>query len=208
MQEMEMRAREQYARASSELTTTMIVSFQYTQSADIVEHLNPQSLPAKIRYYLSFCKTTQYFDIRDHKSNQESNIVCSRAPEPEDIIWGNVEVPFCIWFVRKLLTWLIMLVISGALFGVVWGTSKAQVDGAGMWSSVLLGLFVTLANMLSKFTLRKVSPFEKDFTETDRQRGILLKGLLVSAVNWTIPAVVTNVVSENNNFYGFNGLVY
>ena len=56
--------------------------------------------------------------------------------------------------------------------------------------------------------MRKVSPFEKDFTETDRQRGILLKGLLVSAFNWTVPVVVTAVANENRNFYGFNGLVY
>ena len=36
MHEMESRVREQYARASSELTTTMIVSFQHTQSADLI----------------------------------------------------------------------------------------------------------------------------------------------------------------------------
>ena len=62
------------------MTTTVLVSFDYTQSADIIEHLNPHVIPAKIRYYLSFCKSTQYFDIRDFKSNQESDIICSRAP--------------------------------------------------------------------------------------------------------------------------------
>ena len=72
------------------MTTTMIVSFDYSQSADIVEHLNPQTIPAKIRYILSFCKSTQYFDIRGYMSNEESNIAASRAPEPEDIVWGNV----------------------------------------------------------------------------------------------------------------------
>ena len=56
--------------------------------------------------------------------------------------------------------------------------------------------------------LRKVSAFEKDFTETDRQRGILLKGLFVSAFNWIIPVVITTVANESRNFYGFNGLVY
>jgi hypothetical protein len=54
--------------------------------------------------------------------------------------------------------------------------------------------------------LRKLSPYEQDFTETDRQRGILLKGLFVMAINWTIPAIVTNAVNESYNFYGVNGL--
>jgi hypothetical protein len=56
-------------------------------------------------------------------------------------------------------------------------------------------------------TLRKISPYEKDFTETDRQRGILLKSLFVMAFNWTIPLTVTNVANENNNIYNANGYV-
>lgn len=56
--------------------------------------------------------------------------------------------------------------------------------------------------------LRKVSPYEKDFTETDRQRGILLKGLLVMAVNWTIPTVITSVTNENRNFYALSSQSY
>ena len=47
-----------------------------------------------------------------------------------------------------------------------------------------------------------------DFTETDRQRGILLKGLLISVVNWTVPVIITNATNESGNYYGYNGLVY
>ena len=50
----------------------------------------------------------------------------------------------------KILTWVLMLVISGILFGIVWGISEAQVRGTGIWSSVIIGLLVTLANMFSK----------------------------------------------------------
>lgn len=57
-------------------------------------------------------------------------------------------------------------------------------------------------------TLRRISQYEKDFTETDRQRGILLKGLFVMAINWIIPIVVTNVVNENKNFYALSSQSY
>ena len=55
-----------------------------------------------------------------------------------------------------MLTWLILLSISGILFGVVWGLSRSQKDGEGIWSSVLVGLSVALANMLSKCKGRSI----------------------------------------------------
>lgn len=51
------------------MTSTVFVTFHHNQTAEIIENLNPQNLPAKIRYYLSCKKSTQYFDIRDFKVN-------------------------------------------------------------------------------------------------------------------------------------------
>lgn len=82
LKEMEIKAREQYERANDRIKTTLIVTFDYNQSASIIEYLNPQTIPAKIRYVFSFCKSTQYFDIRDYITNSESDIVVSKAPEP------------------------------------------------------------------------------------------------------------------------------
>ncbi len=51
------------------MTSAVIVTFNYNQTAEIIENLNPQSLPAKIWYYLTCKKYTQYFDIRDFRAN-------------------------------------------------------------------------------------------------------------------------------------------
>lgn len=56
--------------------------------------------------------------------------------------------------------------------------------------------------------LRKISPYEKDFTETERQRGIMLKSLFVMAFNYIVPLVVTNVSNESENYFGLNGMAY
>ena len=107
-------------------------------------------MPAKIRYYLSFKKSTQYFNIRDFKFNEEAEIVASRAPEPEDIIWGNVAVPLKILLLRKLVVWLVMILISGFCLGAIYGLSLAQAGGATTWPSVAIGLVVAFLNMLTK----------------------------------------------------------
>lgn len=67
---MEMRAIEQYQRANERVKTTILITFDYNQSASIIEYLNPQTIPAKIRYLISACKSTQYFDIRDYLINE------------------------------------------------------------------------------------------------------------------------------------------
>jgi hypothetical protein len=69
VKEMEIRAREEYEKANPQLKTTVIVTFHCSQSADIIEHLNPQTIPAKIRYLITIFKSTQYFEIRDFVSN-------------------------------------------------------------------------------------------------------------------------------------------
>lgn len=150
--EMEIRAREQYQRANDRIKTTVLVTFDYNQSASIIEYLNPQTIPAKIRYLVSACKSTQYFDIRDNLINEESDIIASRAPEPEDIIWGNVAVPLSVLVIKKLLVWLVMIVLSGTLLGIIFGISFAQANGTGTWSSIFIGFLVSFFNLITKCT--------------------------------------------------------
>lgn len=147
---MEIRARESYQRANERVKTTILVTFDYNQSASIIEYLNPQTIPAKIRYLISACKSTQYFDIRDYLINEESDIIASRAPEPEDIIWGNVAVPLSVLAIRKLIVWLIMILLSGILLSIIYGLSFAQKNGTGIWSSIMVGFFVSFFNLITK----------------------------------------------------------
>jgi hypothetical protein len=43
-----------------------------------------------------------------------------------------------------------MIVLSGILLAIIFGLSFAQLSGAGMWSAILVGFFVTFFNMLTK----------------------------------------------------------
>lgn len=52
-----------------------------------------------------------------------------------------------------------------------------------------------------------MSAYERDGTDSDRQRGILIKSLIALTFNWIFtPVVITLVV--NLNFYYDNGTVY
>lgn len=83
-------------------------------------------------------------------SNSESDVIASRAPEPEDIIWGNVAVPISVLALRKLLTWALMIVLSGILLSIIYGISFAQKNGTGVWSSIFIGFLVAFFNLITK----------------------------------------------------------
>jgi hypothetical protein len=71
LQQMEDKAREQYKLPQGkDLKTIYFVTFKHNQSVNIIEELNPQSLPAKIRYLLTCCRSAQYFSVRDEQSNE------------------------------------------------------------------------------------------------------------------------------------------
>jgi hypothetical protein len=121
---MEVKAREQYRLPTDKnLKTTFFVTFKFNQSAHIIEDLNPQSIPAKIRYLVSCCRTAQYLTVRDN-SNQTITIPVSRAPDPEDLIWGNLKVSLLTRFLWKLLTWGVIILFLGITFGICYGFNK------------------------------------------------------------------------------------
>jgi len=59
-------------------------------------------------------------------------------------------VPLKIQFLRKLVTWGVMMLLSGVCLAIVYGLSFAQLGGATTWPSIAIGVIVTLFNMLTK----------------------------------------------------------
>ncbi len=70
--QMQQRIKQQYRKISEYNTagvTTFFVTFDNNQSAGIIEDLNPQTFPAKIRYIMSLFRSTQYFSIKNSRSS-------------------------------------------------------------------------------------------------------------------------------------------
>lgn len=148
---------------SEEITTTIFVSFESSQSANIIESVNPQSFSAKIRYVLSCCQSACYFKVKN-RSNEEISVSVSRAPEPEDIIWNNIGFPYESIICRKLLTYFILLLLLGASFGIVYGLTILQLTYNNSILSIAISLSITVINIVIGVAIRKLTSYEKDFT--------------------------------------------
>jgi len=110
--------------------------------------MNPQNFSDKIRYVLSCCQNALYFKI-NNQSNESLNIVVSKAPEPEDIIWENIGVSFQSIILRKLLTYFILLLLLGGSFGIVYVLTMLQMnDNSNQILSIAVSLSITVINII------------------------------------------------------------
>ena len=75
-------------------------------------------------------------------------IKVSRAPEPEDINWGNIGVDFCSIVIRKCLTYLVTGLLLGASFGIVYGLIQVQESSNNSILSYAITISITLINVL------------------------------------------------------------
>lgn len=127
----------------------MFATFAYNQNAAVIDDINPHTIPSYIRYVISCFRSAHYFKIRDERTNEELSISVTRAPEPEDIIWGNIEVPILTLVLRKGLVWLALFAMVGITYGIVYGITVVQMQNPTlMYLSFILALVITLMNML------------------------------------------------------------
>lgn len=87
--------------------------------------MNEEDFSGKLRYFINFCGSKKL-----HLPNSEGVMVKTyirQAPEPEDIIWNNLGRTSCELIKKKLMTYIVTLIILGISFAVVYGLSVAQV---------------------------------------------------------------------------------
>lgn len=109
--------------------------------------LNDPSFNSKLRYYLSCCQAGNRFKF--DRDGKEYNITIERAPEPEDVVWTNLGMSDGEIIKRKLITYLVTIVLLGASFGAVYGLSRAQMATQGnMILSLAISGVISFINVI------------------------------------------------------------
>ena len=77
------------------------------------------------------------------------DLTIARAPEPEDIIWGNIGHHNCAYYLRKLFTFTVTAVLLGISFGIVYGLTKAQqANDDNRYISIAISLTISIVNAI------------------------------------------------------------
>ena len=142
------------------------------------------------------------------------NLKIERAPEPEDIIWGNIGLSDGQKLCRKFVTFSITIIILGLSFLAVYGLSVAQLNNAGnSFLSILISLVISLINILiSRIywfnhleAIKYLSIYERDYTTIKYQTSLAIKSIIASLVNSILIPMIANRFIKSN-IYAKNGL--
>jgi hypothetical protein len=88
--------------------------------------------------------------VRDEQTNQEISINTCRAPDPQDIIWGNLKAPLKKKILSRLVTWAVIMAFWGTTFGVCYGLNSLSIQSGVTFMPIVMAVVVTLFNMLMK----------------------------------------------------------
>ena len=90
------------------------------------------------------------------KGDKELKFPISKAPEPEDVIWGNIGLTDCSIYGRKAFTYLFTIALLGVSFAIVYGlsvrqnelTKVDQTDDASRYLSIVISVVIALINVI------------------------------------------------------------
>ena len=140
----------------------------------------------------------------------KSKITVDLAPEPEDVIFENLEFHFISRLFRSLLLYFFSILLAGISFGIVTLLNYIQykkekdikekfIFKYGL--SLAITLVTITVNFLIKRLFIKFADYEKPWTYTDKYLSISMKFTILSFFNTAIVPLVSNIIQYGKGNY-------
>jgi hypothetical protein len=176
---------------SSQSTGVVFATFKDCEAYEGFLNSFPQSALAKLFYKGLNILASRYglfSESYKKKLNLISKLKVVEAPEPSDILWENLEYTDYSKAMRKLWVYLMSILLICISFVTIVGLNiiqnkfKEQSSRVNTLLALAVSQVIGLINFLLNKTLRKLSEFEKNDTQTSLQ---LTMGIKLTIVNIT-----------------------
>ncbi len=193
----------------------LLVTFKTIKDAENFYNEFPQTFLSKLwvfiknlRYYLFCCC---YSKEKIERFHRRKKMKVYHAPEPEDIIWENLE--FTTWnrFQKSLKIYGISLLLIGLSFGIVIGLTylqnKSNEGSKNTFMKYGISLLITgvisLINMIFQWILDYLTKLEHQRTKTEYYLSFSVKLTIFTFLNSAVIPLVGNYIQygwgENDN---------
>ncbi|KAL4487639.1 hypothetical protein ABPG72_017428 [Tetrahymena utriculariae] len=155
--------------------------------------------------------------LYDKKKKFDDNILTvSKAPEPGDINWENIEVSSLSKILRRSISIFVSAGLIGCCYVIIFYIQQSQdnykrkqtnyqlVQGYAMLTS----LSVLLINQLLQLTIAELAKYESFNSKTRTIISVAKKSGLVQFINTTIVQFFVNFVQNIRDVWVYGGLVY
>lgn len=132
-----------------------------------------------------------------------------RAPEPDDILWENADIPKWRWRRNIIFSYFfgILILIGGGIIQYYLQYFQIQIEDAKIRSyfSTATSFFITIFNAIIVQFLIFVTRLEGNETKTDLDRSLLIKISLYSFFNAGIFYSVANILAQSLGSFNIQG---
>lgn len=188
---------------------TVFATFKDTTEYEAYKDFYPETFFSRlgklIQYYICGCCI--------HNGKLESikkslDLVVEQAPEPEDVIWENLQITYYDRLCRKFTVLFIVILILALSFGTLLGISYWQVEIEKdsensqlkkYFISVLFALSTSFFNFIIQKLLLGLTHYEKNISHTNFNLAFSQKLLLFTWLNSGPLVVITSVIT--NSYY-------
>ncbi|CAD8174102.1 unnamed protein product [Paramecium pentaurelia] len=161
------------------------------------------------RLHLILSQVMRVIGQKDIRRFRDNVIVVSKAPEPGDILWGNLGVTLLEQYKRKLITNLATIFLLGICFGILFGLSYGQFSmtdtGKGEELSqaeiiaitvlgVIASVLISIINNILAIIIRKFAELEAPATKTEYDISAAKKLGFAQFLNTAIITLIVNLV--------------
>ena len=156
----------------------------------------------KALFYICYCCTHKNNNWK--KKYSQKNIRVHLAPEPEDIIWENLEFTIFQRSYRIFLVYFISIILILLAFIIVYHLTLIQDEINDNWNGIkryggafLISIIISLINSLFQYIMKYFTKMEKQKSMTNYYLSFSIKLTIFTFVTSALVPLVPNIINEN-----------
>ena len=160
-------------------------------------------------YFLRFIKDLKYiFCFCCYKKNLKTNLDAKSAPEPEDVIYENLEYSYIEGNFRTLIVYIISIILIGICFGIFIGINMLQDHLNEKAIHQILSYVISLINtcvssglnFLFQMILDFLTKMEKQYTMTEYYRSYSVKLTLFTFFTSAVVPLMCELIKKSEGY--------
>ena len=160
-------------------------------------------------YFVQYIKDLKYiFCFCCFKKNLKENLGVSKAPEPEDVIYENLEYSYIEGSFRTLIVYIISIILIGICLGIFIGINMLQDHLNDKAIHPILSYIISLINTcvssglnyIFQLILDFLTKMEKQMTMTEYYRSYSVKLTLFSFFTSAVVPLICEFINESDGY--------
>ena len=153
-------------------------------------------------FYTCYCCTSKNPNLKKKYTNKRIRVYL--APEPEDIIWENLEFTIFQRAYRIIFIYFLSLVLILLAFSIVYQLTVIQDEINDNWKGIkkyggafLITIIISLINLLFEYLMKFFTKMEKQKSMTNYYLSFSIKLSIFTFVNSALVPLVPNILNGN-----------